>query len=230
MLQDAVRPPGEKIANRKLAVILSSVRRVLGGGRSANLYLHIRDAIESLHFKVPPRLLDFGCGSMELGTRLLREGLVGSYIGADTFAMDPDSSGRLTEGSSYLQVTDLDEALTLGSFNVVILIDVLHHIPPEKHLQLLRALSKTSSYLLVKDHFEEGVISRNLLRLADWFGNYAYGVSIPTHYFSTLSWERLIDATEFDEQIRRTPIKIHDGLFGKVLPSKYHFLSTLRSR
>lgn len=229
MLKDAVRPSGENISKRQLALILSGVRQILGGGRSENLYSHIREAIENLQFKVPPRLLDYGCGSMELGIRLLREGVIGSYLGADTFAMNSQSSERLIEGCSYQQLTEFDEIPSLGNFDLVMLIDVLHHIPIGKHVQLLGALGTTSPYFLVKDHFEEGAISRNLLRLADWFGNYAYGVSIPDLYFSTTSWQRLIDSVGFDEHIRKTPVKIHDGLFGWILPSKYHFLSTLQS-
>lgn len=230
MLRDAVRPNGEKVAKRNLALVLSGVRQILGGGRSANLYLHLREAIEGLQFSAPPRLLDYGCGSMELGTRLLKEGVIGSYLGVDTFAVTPQLVGVLAEGCTYQQVTDLSQVQSLGEFDLVMLIDVLHHIPVEQHLELLRSLTMVSPNLLLKDHFEEGIISRNLLRLADWFGNYAYGVSIPSRYFSARTWENLIESMEIYERTRKTPLKIHEGIFGKILPSKYHFISVLESR
>lgn len=230
MLRDAVRPSGEKIAKRQLAIVISGVRRILGGGRSENLYLHIREAIQNLPLNKAPRLLDFGCGSMAFGTRLYDEGFIGSYLGVDTFTMNPESLNSLSEGCNYQQLSDLSQVSSLGKFDVVMLIDVLHHINPEKHAQTLRALAATSTHLLVKDHFKEGLVSRHLLRLADWFGNYAYGVSIPRHYFSKVSWQRLLDSVNLEEPIRKTPLVIHDGLFGSVLPSQYHFISTLKSR
>jgi len=230
VLRDAVRPLGEKIARRQLAVVLSGVRQILGGGRSENLYLHIREAIQKLPLNTPPRLLDFGCGSMALGARLYHDGLISAYLGVDTFIMNPESQNVLAEGCSYQQVSDLGQVSGLGKFDVVMLIDVIHHITPEKHAQTLRILAATSSYVLVKDHFEEGMVSRTLLRLADWFGNYAYGVSIPRRYFSKVSWQGLLDSANLEELIRKTPLVIHNGLFGRILPSKYHFISVLKSR
>ena len=77
----------------------------------------------------------------------------------------------------------------LKKFDLIISIDVLHHIGIENSHKILNKLSKYSKYILIKDHFEHGFFSRHLLRFVDFYANYAYGVKIPNRYFTKKLWK-----------------------------------------
>jgi SAM-dependent methyltransferase len=70
-----------------------------------------------------------------------------------------------------------------ASFDVVMLSDVLHHCMPQAEA-LLREANRVGKYVIVKDHYECGFFSRQMLRLMDFVGNYGYGVGIPSRYFT----------------------------------------------
>ena len=49
---------------------------------------------------------------------------------------------------------------------------------------VLQKLSKSSKTIIIKDHFEHGFFSRQLLRFVDFYANYGYGVDVPKKYFN----------------------------------------------
>jgi len=46
------------------------------------------------------------------------------------------------------------KSLNLGSFDVAIAVDVLHHIDETEQLNTLKEIARHSKYILVMDHFE----------------------------------------------------------------------------
>jgi hypothetical protein len=121
---------------------------------------------------------------------------------------------------------DFDNVL----FDLAIVTDVLHHASEQDQLQILRGLSKVSKIILIKDHFEHGYFSRQLLRFADWYGNYAYGVDIPRSYFTQAGWHELIDRVGLKQISLNSQVKVHGGIFGLLIPPKFHFISVLTSQ
>ena len=111
--------------------------------------------------------------------------------------------------------------------DVVILVDVLHHIGIDKSHLILKRLSKNSKTLIIKDHFEHGYFSRQLLRFIDFYANYAYGVTIPKKYFDYNSWKKTVKKTSLKEEYFEKKFQQHDGLFNLILNKRHHFISVL---
>ena len=219
------RPP-EKTPRPFLASLLSSIRKLTGGNRFENLYDATKSIILSLNVK-NIRLLDYGCGTMSFSSRLKDDGLISEFIGMDIYAK-PLNIENEHKWENYIQIKSNGILKGLGKFDFALLIDVLHHAKEEDQEIILRELSLVSSLILVKDHFEYGLISRSLLRLADWYGNYAYGVSIPRKYFNKESWYKLVQSAGLIEAVIEKNIRVHDGIFGIIIRPKNHFISILK--
>lgn len=220
--KNAVRP-ALQIPRLQLARVLDLVRRAVGGDRFENLYRAIEQEVVSLPTE-NKRLLDYGCGSMIFSDTLKRRGAVADYFGVDTFPAPTDSPE--IKWSNYAQLAEA-KLETLGTFDLAVVIDVLHHAAESDRPSILRSLGDICRYVVVKDHFEYGPVSRQKLRLADWYGNYAYGVNIPDRYFTPESWSALVKDSGLKELKRVPGVTVHAGLFGMILPRKHHFISIL---
>jgi hypothetical protein len=65
-------------------------------------------------------------------------------------------------------------------------IDVLHHTSNAQ--ALLEEAGRVGKFILIKDHFKDGVLADATLRLMDWVGNARYGVSLPYNYWPNARW------------------------------------------
>lgn len=173
-----------------LAIFLSFFRKVLGGDRFINLYSAIVKEINDLN-DLPigdVALLDYGCGTMALSVQLKNDRVINNFLGVDIFpAPSVLELGADSKWMHYRQVTGNDNLNFETKFDLTIVADVLHHFSYDDQLRILNNLGNVSRYILIKDHFEYGYFSRQLLRLADWYGNYAYGVIIPMSYYTQKS-------------------------------------------
>ena len=113
-------------------------------------------------------------------------------------------------------------------FDLVIAVDVLHHIGIDQAPKILQKLSKVSNNVIIKDHFEHGFLSRHLLRFVDFYANYAYGVNIPKKYFDYLSWDLVVKKSSLKQVKLIKNFQQHDGLFNLILNKKHHFISILK--
>jgi hypothetical protein len=223
---NSIRPP-DKTPKPLLAFSLDFFRGIIGGDRFENIYKCINSMITALNIE-DINLLDYGCGTMSFSSQLKKDGLISSFIGVDVY-VKPSSLKNSACYDNYIQITTDNFEDNLGKFQLCLLIDVLHHIPEEDHKKTLMALTKVSDYILIKDHFEFGFFSRCLLRLADWFGNYAYGVSVPKRYFNKKRWNNLIKSTGLTEEVMKINVKVHSGIFGIIIPPRHHFISVLKN-
>jgi hypothetical protein len=223
-MDNAIRPP-QRTPRLMLAQGLNFARRIFGGDRFENLYRAVATEIVGLRIE-EVSLLDYGCGNMSFSLRLWREGIAKQFTGMDTYSKPdlPDDP----KWDHYRQISTTEIARISERFDIAIVLDVLHHAPESEQAFILRDLGLVSRYVLVKDHLEYGFVSRQLLRLADWYGNYAYGVAIPKRYFNTSRWDNIVLAAGLRE-IRRIPtVRVHNGLFGLVIRPRNHFISILR--
>ena len=111
---------------------------------------------------------------------------------------------------------------------MILLVDVLHHIGVNESFKLLKKLSRYSKLIIIKDHFEHGHISRQLLRFVDFYANYAYGVVIPKIYYSEKTWIKTIKLSKLKQLYFEKNFQQHDGLFNLILNKKHHFISVLK--
>ena len=215
-----------KTKNKKLLIHISNLIRIIFGGdrlgRISKTIIDISKKI-SLGKKRKIVILDFGCGSMEISKKLQKHSFVKKIIGTDTF----DFKFK-TKKMKYIQSNKFFRSKN-NKFDLIIAVDVLHHIGIDDAHKILKKLSKISKHIIVKDHFEHGFISRHLLRFVDFYANYAYGVNIPDKYFDYVSWNRTVYKSSLKEIKFIKNFQQHDGLFNLILNKKHHFVSLLKN-
>ena len=126
-------------------------------------------------------LLDVGSGDGKLAWSLLKRRSDLRIQGADV----------LMREQTWIPVKSFDGTTlpyTESAFDVVMLIDVLHHT--SHHEILLReALRVTRRWLIVKDHALKGFAAGLRLRMMDHAGNSDHGVALPYNYMSEKQWQ-----------------------------------------
>ena len=213
--------------NKKLLIHISNfIRLICGGDRLSRISKTITNITKNISKKNRKKIviLDFGCGSMEISKKLEKKSFVKKIIGTDVF----DYKFK-TKKMQYIQSTKIFKRDNKYKFDVVIAIDVLHHIGIKNSHKILAKLSKSSKYIIVKDHFEYGFFSRHLLRFIDFYANYAYGVNIPKRYFDKNLWARTVKKSPLKEIMRINNFQQHDGIFNLILNKKHHFVSLLKN-
>jgi hypothetical protein len=200
------------------------IRKIFGGDRIKRLTQTIIKLSKIISLKKKNRItiLDFGCGSMEISKKLSNLSFVKKITAIDTY------NSKFT--SKKIQYIEYDEFFKNNKkkFDLIIVIDVLHHIGIDKSHKTLNKLKKISKNIIIKDHFEHGFFSRQLLRFVDFYANYGYGINIPKKYFNYISWEKTLNKAKLKEAKIINPFQQHDGLFNFILDKKHHFISHLK--
>ncbi|MDC0469202.1 class I SAM-dependent methyltransferase [Candidatus Pelagibacter sp.] len=208
---------------KSLIFFSNLVRKIFRGDRLIRISKKLNQISREYSLKHKNKkivILDYGCGSMEIAKKLQNSKHIKKIIGTDVFNFSFKKKKLL-----YLSFKNFSTIKT--KIDLIIIVDVLHHIGVDKTNQILNNLSKISKNIIVKDHFEHGFFSRHLLRFVDFYANYAYDVNIPKKYFDQISWQRQIKKTKFKEKKIIKNFQQHDGLFNFILDKKHHFISIL---
>ena len=214
-----------KKEHKKFFISLSDfIRKIFKGDRTKRLSKKVELLIkkEAEKKKTSVSVIDFGCGSMEISKKIQHNKFIKKIIGLDIFKSN--YRYKKLQYHNYKNLNDLNNFKS----DIVILVDVLHHIGVDKSHLVLKKLSKNSKTLIVKDHFEHGYFSRQLLRFIDFYANYAYGVIIPKKYFDYKSWKKTVKKSSLTENYFEKKFQQHDGLFNLILNKRHHFISVLK--
>ena len=200
------------------------IRYICGGDRLNRIFKIIDQLLTQTYFKKNKRLkiLDYGCGSMEISKKLKDKNYTKEIVGSDIFK-HKFKSNKISYVSNYELFKNNKK------FDVIFVIDVLHHIGVEDAFKIIKRLSKLSDNIIIKDHFEHSFLSRQLLRFVDFYANYGYGVNVPKKYFDESSWKKTIIKSKCIEILRYKNFQQHDGLFNLILNKKHHFVSLLKT-
>lgn len=98
--------------------------------------------------------------------------------------------------------------------------DVIHHIGIEKEeviIKILNSLINISKIVFIKDHFQQGFLSNNIIRFMDFLGNYFNNVNTPDKYYTKRSFKKLLKKMKI--------ITIEKILSIKLYPSFLFFMS-----
>ena len=205
--------------------ISNLIRYLCKGDRLKRITKIISNLLKKTH-KIKNKklvILDFGCGSMEISKRIQNKKYIKKIIGTDVFKYNFKDKKLI-----YMDYKNLFKKNL--KFDVIIIVDVLHHIGVDKSHKILKKLSKLTNHIIIKDHFEHGYFSRQLLRFVDFYANYGYGVNIPKKYFDEITWKKTLIKTNFKEVFLKKNFKQHDGIFNIILNKKHHFVSYIQNK
>ncbi len=208
----------------KIFVGLSNLIRYICGGDRLNRLTKIIDKLLSQTYskkKKKLKVLDFGCGSMEISKKLKNKNYIKKIVGSDIFKYKYKSNKI-----AYIDNYELFKKRE--KFDIIFVVDVLHHVGVEDAFKIIKKLSKLSSNIIIKDHFEHGFLSRQLLRFVDFYANYGYGVNVPKKYFNKISWKQTLIKSNCKEIFLNENFQQHDGLFNLILNKKHHFVSQIK--
>tara|TARA_Y100000741_G_C18149929_1_gene516761 strand:+ start:78 stop:737 length:660 start_codon:yes stop_codon:yes gene_type:complete len=214
----------DKKEHLKILIFVSDlIRKIFGGDRTKRISKKIEFILKKeAKNKKKISILDFGCGSMEISKKIQHNKFINKIAGVDIFKSK--YKYKKLEYFQYKKIKDLKKF----KCDVLLLVDVLHHIGVKDSFKLLKELSKYSKLIIIKDHFEHGQVSRQLLRFVDFYANYAYGVVIPKIYYSEKTWINTIRLSKLKQLYFEKNFQQHDGLFNLILNKKHHFISVLK--
>ena len=210
--------------NKTFVWLSNFIRYICGGDRLNRITKIIDELLIKTYLKKSRRLkiLDYGCGSMEISKKLQNKNYVRQIVGSDIF--------KHTYKSNKLVYINNDELFKKKEkFDVVFIVDVLHHVGIEDAHKIIKKLSKLSDKIIIKDHFEHGNLSRQLLRFVDFYANYGYGVNIPKKYFNKISWKKTLIKSNCREILNYKNFQQHNGLFNFILNKKHHFVAFIKT-
>lgn len=137
----------------------------------------------SPYLKDSKKVLDLGSSDGRLASRLLEKLPHLDIIGADVWVQPKTCIPIIQYDGRRLPFPD-------NSFDLVMMIDVLHHDEqPERIVKEAKRVSK--KLILIKDHYWNNKLDILLLRWADYCGNKPYGVELPYTYLDIAEWRGL---------------------------------------
>ena len=214
-------------------------RKILFRGYRENQIINILlSELKDLDFKNKNetyKILDFGSGKQpdiifKLIQRLNNESNKIYHADCYDFYSDYEIE-KLNDYNNSLSFYSFSKNNNYKTYNVTLIIDVLHHIDLEDLNEVKSTIKKIKShteYIIIKDHFEYSLISNLLLRIMDFVGNYHNGVFIPKKYFTKKSYKNLIEELNLKEIKRITNINYHRSYWLFFSQKKFHFLSVLK--
>ena len=112
------------------------------------------------------------------------------------------------------------------SYEVVMLVDVLHHA--EDSLLLLREAARVAAReVVIKDHLTGTWLSHERLRLMDWVGNIGHGVPLRYAYWSPDEWQKAFAQAGLQEVDRRERLGVYAPALRWLFEGRLHFISRL---
>ncbi len=165
------------------------------------------------------RVLDVGCGDSNLTQRLIQRRQDITIQGIDV----------LVRPRTAIPVAWFDgKVIPFGdkSFDVVIFVDVLHHV--EDPTVLLREAVRVSRQVLViKDHLPDGILATPTLRFMDWLGNAPHGVALPYNYWPRQTWMKAFAALGLTVQVWKTKVPLYPWPANWVFGRSLHVIARL---
>lgn len=219
---------GMRHTNANLIILIFEfLRKLFGGLRFDTLIEYIEYETSLIKKKIGKKLtlLDYGCGKLDFTLYLNKKNYVHKAVCVDNYQ---SKYNILAKNIKYIDISKSKITSKKNFFDLAIVIDVLHHIGVNNCQKKLQEICHVSKYVIIKDHFEYGYLSRQLLRLSDWYGNYGTEVNIPKKYFTKNEWNSLIKKCKLKEINIMQNVKQHKGLFSLILPAKHQFIALIQ--
>jgi SAM-dependent methyltransferase len=207
-----------KPAAAKNSLLLSAVKQGHGA------FVHgrrVRVLAKILAEQIPQgaAVLDIGCG----------DGTVAALIAKARPDISMQGVEVLPRADCQIPCSAFDgDTLPFGeqSFDVAMLVDVLHHTADVS--ALLREAARVSRRLvLLKDHLSENAFDHATLRFMDWVGNRPHGVTLAYNYQSHGKWDAHFAAADLRPAHFATNIPLYPAPFSALVGRGLHFVAAL---
>ena len=176
----------------------------VGDYRSKKLSSLIYKIISKYNKKKTIKILDFGSGHQPRLIYFLRNKLAFKYkknIKIDCYDFYTKKeiiqlNNRYKKMFRFYSIDSLKN--NKKNYDFALVNDVIHHIGIEKEkfiIKIINDLNRKSTFVFIKDHYQNGKISNFIIRIMDFLGNYFNNVSIPKIYYSKKTFASLIKKT-----------------------------------
>jgi SAM-dependent methyltransferase len=115
-----------------------------------------------------------------------------------------------------------------GDFDVVMLVDVIHHAEQPTTL-LAEAARVARQAVLIKDHLVKGPLAYTTLRFMDWVGNARHGVPLPYNYWTPAEWHCALQKLGLSADFWETNLRLYPFAADLVLGRSLHFITLLKN-
>lgn len=139
---------------------------------------------------IPPdaQVLDVGCGDGQLAYSISQNRRDIQIRGIDTLMRKRTAMPIEVFDGEKIPHED-------GSFDAVLLIDVLHHT--EDPMTLLKEVKRVARrVIIIKDHMCTGLFAETTLRFMDFVGNARYDVPLEYNYWTKQKWLAVFDSLD----------------------------------
>ncbi|MBN2307395.1 MAG: class I SAM-dependent methyltransferase [Candidatus Hydrogenedentes bacterium] len=113
-----------------------------------------------------------------------------------------------------------------GQFDVVLFVDVLHHVDDPVAL-MAEACRVARRSLVIKDHLLEGWFAGPTLRLMDSVGNRRFGIGLPFHFWPQAKWEEAWRELHLTVRTWIPELRLYPPHLSPFFDRKLHFIAAL---
>ena len=108
-----------------------------------------------------------------------------------------------------------------GRFDAASLNNVVHHVPTEARVALLREIRRVAhGPLYIKDHESTGTLDHARLAALDAIGNIPFGGMIWARYLDRAEWERLAAESGYRIAARAPAARYRQGAYALLFPNR----------
>ncbi len=180
------------------------------------------------------KILDFGSGIEPTILQMVRKKLLEKSIKSISHGYDLYDENELkklnnlNESEFYFNTKSLktnDE-----TYDVAVVSDVLHHMGIENTKlisEILLSIKKKTKFLIIKDHFQYGFFSNQMIRFMDFFGNLNSNIKTPNKYYSQKQFDKLMESLNLSIKYKILDNRYHPKFLIFFNNPKYHFIYLL---
>jgi hypothetical protein len=210
---------------------------VLGDFRSKRLSDLIVKKILKYNKKKKIRILDYGSGYQPQVVFFVYQDLVKKYrkkIEFDCFDFYSKNdliklNKKKNKNIKFRHINSIKGKKKRYDFCLVN--DVIHHIGIEKEdliKKILNDLLKISNIVFIKDHFQKGIVSNNIIRFMDFLGNYFNDVNTPSKYYDKKTFKRLLSKMKITVLEKKLSVKLYPSFLLFMSNPDFNFVYLIK--
>ncbi len=221
---------------KHIKLVLKRIRQLLlSSQREKNLAKIISKQILLLEKnKKKINILDYGSGYEPLVINLIYKNIKSKYKTVNISCCDYYTNNqvkKLNKKNKNIKFFKIDNLRSKKKrYDISICADVLHHVGVDNLIgikKILSFLKNKSKNILIKDHYEYSIFSRQTLRFMDFVGNYYNGVNVPKKYFTKNSIAKILKQSNLKLNKEINNYQYYSKIFLFFSNPKLHFIKIL---